>query len=136
MKKTISAKRRETVLQLLHAAREREVKDIEGQLGRELDIGITRKIDAAMDAGDWAELDLAEGVDHKILEMRYRTYKEIADAFRRLESGAYGVCERCGKEIPLNRLTVEPFARYCVPCLSKMEEVEQAEKETGKPSNM
>ena len=136
MKHTISAKRRETLRQLLHTMREREVKDIEGQIGRELEVGLTQKFDAAMDVGDWGALDLAEGVDHKILEMRYRTYKEIADAFRRLESGAYGVCERCGKEVPLDRLTVEPFARYCVSCLSKMEAVEQAEKETNKPSNM
>jgi len=135
MKNTMPAKRLETLRQLLHAARESEVKEIEEQIGRELDVVTTRKIDAAMDVGDWASLDLAEGVDHKILEMRYRTYKEIADAFRRLESGTYGACERCGTEIPLNRLTVEPFARYCVPCLSKMEAVEQVEKKT-KPSTM
>jgi DnaK suppressor protein len=68
-------------------------------------------------------------VDYKILEMRYRTYKEIADAFRRLETGTFGICERCGKEIPLNRLRVEPFARYCVPCLNLIEEVEKAGSE-------
>jgi DnaK suppressor protein len=134
MKKKISAKRMETLHQLLHAMRETEVKDIEGQIGRELEVGLTQKIDVAMDTGDWAALDLAEGVDHKILEMRYRTYKEIADAFRRLESGTYGVCESCGEEVPLNRLTAEPFARYCIPCLTRMEALEQVEKETGKPS--
>jgi len=136
MKKTMPAKRRETLRQLLHAMREREITDIEGQLGRDLDAGVTRKIDAAMDAGDWGALDLAEGVDHKILEMRYQTYKEIADAFRRLEAGTYGVCERCGAEIPFSRLRAEPFARYCAPCLSKMEAVERAEKGIGKPSTM
>jgi hypothetical protein len=65
MKKTLSDKRREVAHQLLHALRKREVKEIEGQLGRESDPSLTRKIDAAMDVGDWASLDLAEGVDHK-----------------------------------------------------------------------
>jgi DnaK suppressor protein len=125
-------KRHEMLQQILHEMREKEVKDIEEQIGRELDTGLVRKIDVAMDEGDWAALDLAEGVDHKILEMRYQTYKEIADAFRRLESGTYGTCESCGEEIPLNRLKVKPFARYCVPCLTRIEELEQAEKETGK----
>ena len=132
MQNGLSAKRREAVRRLLHGMREQEVNEIEQQLGRELDAGMTRKIDAAMDLGDWAELDLAEGVDHTILEMRYRTYKEIADAFRRLEAGTYGACENCGVEMPLDRLTAEPFARYCVPCLTRMEALERVERELGK----
>lgn len=136
MKKTMSAAQRETLQRLLHNMREKEVQEIEEQLGRELDVGMTRKIDAAMDVGDWASLDLAEGVDHAILEMRYRTYKEIADAFRRLEAGTYGVCESCSGEIPMNRLTAEPFARYCVPCLTRMEALERVEKEIGKSSTL
>jgi DnaK suppressor protein len=106
--------------------REKVIADIEKQLGQELEPTVTRKIDVAMDDGDWASLNLGEGVDYKILEMRYRTYKEIADAFRRLEAGTFGICERCGKEIPLNRLRVESFARYCVPCLTLIEEIEKA----------
>jgi RNA polymerase-binding transcription factor len=136
MKKKLSATQRETLQHLLHDMREKEVQEIEEQIGRKLDIGMTRKIDAAMDVGDWASLDLAEGVDHTILEMRYRTYKEIADAFRRLESGTYGACESCGGEIPMNRLTAEPFARYCVHCLTRMEALERVEKEIGKPSTL
>jgi RNA polymerase-binding transcription factor len=128
MKAYISDTRRETLRQLLQGMREREVNEIEKQLGRELDIGMARKIDAAMDVGDWASLDLAEGVDHTILEMRYRTYKEIA--------GTYGVCESCGGEIPVDRLTAEPFARYCVPCLTRMEALERVEKEIGRPSTL
>lgn len=134
--KKLSDKQLKTLQRTLHEMREREVKDIEDQIGRELDIGMTQKIDSAMDTADWASLDLAEGTDHKILEMRYRTYKEIADAFRRLETGTYGVCESCGEGIPISRLKVEPFARYCVSCLTRLEELEQVEKGTGKPSTL
>jgi DnaK suppressor protein len=136
MKKTLSTSRREALRRLLHEMRKREVKEIEAQLGRDLETGMSQKIDVAMDTGDWAALDLAEGVNYKILEMRYRTYKEIADAFRRLESGTYGVCESCGEEIPLGRLKAEPFARYCVPCLTRIEELEKVEAEAGKPSSL
>jgi DnaK suppressor protein len=124
MKKRAVKNRIETLRHALHEMREKVIVDIEKQLGRELDPTISRKIDTAMDDGDWASLNLGQGVDYKVLEMRYRTYKDIADAFRRLETGTYGICERCGKEIPLNRLRVEPFARYCVPCLALIEEVE------------
>jgi DnaK suppressor protein len=129
MKKRRSTQRQETLQQILHHTREKVVVDIEKQLGQELD---PRKIDVAMDTGDWAALELSEGIDHRLLEMRYKTYKEIADSFRRLEAGTYGVCERCGEEIPIERLKVEPFARYCVPCLNQIEALEKAEKESGR----
>jgi DnaK suppressor protein len=126
MRKKDITHRIETLRHTLHEMREKVIADIEKQLGQELAPSVTRKIDIAMDDGDWASLNLGEGVDYKVLEMRYRTYKDIADAFRRLEAGTYGICERCGKEIPLNRLRVEPFARYCVPCLALIEEIEKA----------
>ncbi len=129
MKKRLSTRRQETLQQILHQAREKVVVDIEKQLGQELD---PHRIDVAMDTGDWAAFELSEGIDHRLLEMRYKTYKEIADAFRRLEAGTYGVCERCGEEVPVERLKVEPFARYCVPCLTQIEALQEAEKETGK----
>jgi len=133
MKKRWSTQRQETLEQILHQSRESVIADIEKQLGQELD---PRKIDVAMDTGDWAAFELSEGIDYKILEMRYKTYKEIADAFRRLEAGNYGVCERCGEEIPVERLKVEPFTRYCVSCCNQIESLEAAEKEKGKPSTL
>ncbi|MFY9268364.1 MAG: TraR/DksA C4-type zinc finger protein [Candidatus Manganitrophaceae bacterium] len=129
MKKKEVIQRQARLRRLLHETREKVVDDIEKQLGRDLDPTITRKIDTAMDNGDWASFELSEGVDYTLLEMRYKTYKEIADAFRRLEAGTYGICERCGIEIPIGRLEVESFARYCVPCLSEIEAVEAVEQE-------
>jgi RNA polymerase-binding transcription factor DksA len=41
---------------------------------------------------------------------------EVDDALRRVESGTYGICERCGQPIAPERLAVRPFARYCVTC--------------------
>ena len=37
-------------------------------------------------------------------------------ALRRMSQGTYGVCEACGKDIPLGRLRNLPHARFCVPC--------------------
>jgi RNA polymerase-binding transcription factor DksA len=41
---------------------------------------------------------------------------EIAAAQARLESGVFGVCERCGKAIPLARLRALPITRSCLAC--------------------
>ena len=41
---------------------------------------------------------------------------ELDAAQARLESGAFGVCQRCGKAIPLARLRAVPITRYCLAC--------------------
>jgi DnaK suppressor protein len=41
---------------------------------------------------------------------------EIDAAQARLESGRFGVCERCREPIHVKRLRVTPTARYCGPC--------------------
>ena len=47
---------------------------------------------------------------------------EIDAALERLRVGAYGVCERCGRPIPGERLEVRPVARTCVSCVSTLRE--------------
>jgi RNA polymerase-binding protein DksA len=46
---------------------------------------------------------------------------EIEEALKRLEGGAFGVCEMCEKQIRMERLEAVPFARMCVQCQSSME---------------
>ena len=110
----ITSARIEALRSLLHGARERVVRDIEAQIGRRLDETTAGRIDAALDLGDRAAMDLEDDTDFALLEIRYKTYKNIAEAFRRLESGAYGACEQCGAEIPIARLEAEPSAREVV----------------------
>jgi DnaK suppressor protein len=45
--------------------------------------------------------------------------EQITGALRRIADGTYGRCERCGGEIPAERLEVLPQARFCVPCQQK-----------------
>jgi DnaK suppressor protein len=45
-----------------------------------------------------------------------RGVANATQALRRMSQGTYGVCESCGKDIPLGRLRNLPHARFCVPC--------------------
>ena len=48
-----------------------------------------------------------------------QTHKEEIDAaFRRIEEGTYGNCERCGQPISPERLEAIPATRLCVNCAS------------------
>jgi len=42
--------------------------------------------------------------------------KNVDEALAKIEKGKYGACEKCGKEIPLERLKVSPEAKFCLKC--------------------
>ncbi|MDH5372230.1 MAG: TraR/DksA C4-type zinc finger protein [Acidimicrobiia bacterium] len=41
---------------------------------------------------------------------------KVEHALERLEKGAYGDCEACGKSIPIARLEALPYTTLCVDC--------------------
>jgi RNA polymerase-binding protein DksA len=53
-----------------------------------------------------------------LLERAQQRVHELDDALERVDAGAYGRCEQCGREIPPERLTAVPTARTCVDCAS------------------
>ena len=52
--------------------------------------------------------------------------REVEHALERLDQGTYGVCERCDKPIPAERLEVRPFSTLCVDCQSQAERPRQS----------
>ncbi|HEV8438833.1 MAG TPA: TraR/DksA C4-type zinc finger protein [Methylomirabilota bacterium] len=62
------------------------------------------------------------GVILSRLETRHRhELDEIEDALARLEHGTFGLCESCGRAIPLARLRAMPATRHCLDCQKKSE---------------
>ena len=47
--------------------------------------------------------------------------RRIERALTSLHANSYGICSRCGQEIPPARLKVQPDSLYCVPCLTVIE---------------
>ncbi len=43
-----------------------------------------------------------------------RILVQIDDALRRMDAGTYGLCERCGQPIELERLEALPYATLCL----------------------
>jgi RNA polymerase-binding transcription factor DksA len=44
------------------------------------------------------------------------TFRAIEGALERIAVGTYGVCVRCGAEIPTERLEAVPWTPYCLAC--------------------
>ena len=66
------------------------------------------------DSGD-ASVDLQDREDTSdALGALQTQLDEVAHALAKFATGTYGICERCGRPIPLARLRVLPEARYDV----------------------
>jgi len=47
--------------------------------------------------------------------------EQIDAAIERIDTGRYGICARCGKEIAPERLEALPYAIYCITCQALVE---------------
>jgi DnaK suppressor protein len=54
----------------------------------------------------------------QVVESLKTQLSEIDEALSRIEKGTYGVCAKCGKDIPAARLEFRPSSIYCVDCKS------------------
>jgi len=63
------------------------------------------------------ELDVSWSVKMRTVEKLRR----IEQALISLRERSYGICRRCGQEIPCARLKVQPDSLYCVHCQTMRE---------------
>jgi len=82
------------------------------QLKGELDV--VGNDDGVSDLEDLASLKNISQKDNTILERQEEELKETLHALAKIKNGTYGICERTGKPIPVERLEANPIARYVV----------------------
>lgn len=51
-----------------------------------------------------------------LLQAAHERLVDLDAALDRLDSGTYGICQTCGREIEPQRLAALPATRYCVLC--------------------
>jgi len=83
-----------------------------------------RTIIEDMDPKDLADI-AADDIDRKTLEalgtQELRRLQLIESALARIENSKYGLCARCSKKIPRERLEAIPYALLCIDCKSSEE---------------
>ena len=77
--------------------------------------------DGIQDIGDEAATIYNKQILLTLNENERMRLRELDEALDRIENGTCGVCEECGEPIGLKRLEVRTVAKYCVPCLTKLE---------------
>ncbi len=76
---------------------------VEGQTGR------GDSVDLASDEGAFKKMEALNAMDAKRLTA-------IENALKRISENRYGICLKCGKKIPEDRLRAMPSAVLCIDC--------------------
>ena len=123
-----STPRQAALKKILLAKRAALIQQMQAKLGQSLTDEQQRRLEAAMDTGDQALVDLDREMGISLQEMRNRERQMIDEALSSLDEGTYGHCAECDVEISEKRLEALPFARYCIECQSQIELMEKIEK--------
>lgn len=120
-----SKKLTKTRLNALHKALEAERTELLGQV-EDLDseADITRWRDAGFDddPADTGSANMERERAQSLSAHARRILEEIDAALRRMDDESYGTCERCGKQIEVDRLEALPYATLCMECKKQEEQ--------------
>ena len=78
--------------------------------------------DGVKDVADQSVKDVSQEIEYRLSERASQTIADIDQALLRIDEGSYGVCARCGRDIPERRLDAVPTARYDAECQSLIEQ--------------
>jgi DnaK suppressor protein len=78
--------------------------------------------DGVKDVADQSVKDVSQEIEYRLSERESQLVADIDQALLRIDEGSYGVCARCGKEIPERRLDALPTARYDAECKAIIEQ--------------
>lgn len=84
--------------------------------------------EALPDVSDQASAEVNQHFSMRIREREQKLLKKIDEALDRMKVGIYGICERCGEDIPYKRLKARPVTTLCIECKTLQEQEEQARR--------
>ena len=103
--------------------RERK-KALLAQANQTINRGVSSVQEHLVDYGDIASLESDRTFHLRIRDRERRLIKKIDDALKRIDEGTFGLCERCGEDITVERLNARPVTMYCIDCKTKLEDEE------------
>ena len=121
--------------QALTAPQRDELKQLLLTRRKELQRQMTQNLDnlAPSDSGDSVSQDddarlknQTREVDGALTAMDADELARIDRALEAMDDGEFGVCVVCGKDIPFERLKVEPMTLHCIVDKAKLEQQARA----------
>ncbi|MBW2369262.1 MAG: RNA polymerase-binding protein DksA [Deltaproteobacteria bacterium] len=87
---------------------------------------LMKPVDDSPDAIDRAVREQGRNFTLRLRDRERKLVRKIKHALERIEEGAYGICEKCGEEITVERLKARPVTVYCLHCKAENEALKKA----------
>ena len=84
-----------------------------------------QEIESFPDLSDQATAEVDQNFELRLKERDQKLLKKIDEALDRIATKTYGICERCGEEIPFKRLKARPVTTLCIECKTLQEQEEK-----------
>ena len=88
--------------------------------------GMTDAEETFPDPTDRATLESDRNFLLRIRDRERKLIMKIREAMQRIEDDTFGICEACGDDIGIDRLTARPVTTLCIECKRKQEANERA----------
>ncbi len=92
-------------------------------------VGMTDTEETFPDPTDRATLESDRNFILRIRDRERKLIGKIREALQRIEDGNFGVCESCGDDISMERLTARPMTTLCIECKRREEATERSRGE-------
>lgn len=105
----------------------RKAEEVREALSARRAAEVVARPEEPLDFGDWCQKSHDEWMFFNQNRRELALLRELEAALRRLDGGAFGVCEGCGEPISERRLEAVPWARLCIPCEARERQEEESE---------
>lgn len=105
-----------------------QLKELTDKLGGAVD-ELSEEPEVMPDLSDRATAETDLHFDLRVKDRDQKLIEKIKQALKRIDNGTFGICERCGEPIELERLKARPVATLCIDCKTEQERDEKSRGE-------
>ncbi len=89
-------------------------------------VGMSGNRETFPDPTDRASLESDRNFMLRIRDRESKLINKIKKALQRIENGTFGICEKCGEDINIDRIKARPVTTQCIDCKTREEAKEKA----------
>ncbi|MDL2328897.1 RNA polymerase-binding protein DksA [Desulfosarcina sp. OttesenSCG-928-A07] len=88
--------------------------------------GMTAQKENFPDPTDRATLESDRNFILRIRDREHKLINKVKKALDRIDDSTFGICEKCGENISVERLKARPVTTLCIDCKTKEEKFEKS----------
>jgi len=124
MRQKLSKKELENFRKIL----QEQLKELKNKLGGAVE-ELSGEPEVMPDLSDRATAETDLHFDLRVKDREQKLIDKINEALKRIDDGTFGICERCGEPIEIERLKARPVATLCIDCKTEQERDEKSRGE-------